>query len=46
MRGEARDAALLWDMLQAARLILDFTRGVDERESSAAANSSSRWNGP
>lgn len=30
MRGEARDAALLWDMLQTARLILEFTKGVDE----------------
>ncbi len=28
MRPEERDAALLWDMCQAAREIIDFVRGV------------------
>jgi len=28
MRPEQRDASYLWDMLEAARLVLEFTRGV------------------
>jgi|SRR3954462_8695587 len=35
MQPEERDAAYLWDMLQASRDILEFTRGVSQDEYSS-----------
>lgn len=35
MQPEERDAAYLWDMLQASQNILDFTRGVSPAEYSS-----------
>ncbi|MFL6235311.1 MAG: DUF86 domain-containing protein [Thermoanaerobaculia bacterium] len=35
MQPEERDAAYLWDMLQASRDILEFTRGVSQGEYSS-----------